>query len=269
MTEAVTGNPPQRPIQAPILRLPLEVRLRIYHFLHTEPKISIYEGYHPRRAEEVVEAGASIRRLAIPSTNASGQREFELVCEDYDWRYLLTCRTINSEAQFFLPQALHLLVRSKHYSVELIPLDVRRRYLPHVQTLSIVGSYPQYYTPFDGGQLPSLKTVHLLDEEVKSRIFQRHHLVSSDGGPSLEEEVALVLGAQDQQFIALSKHKMSLSKTTWWHRWWLHDLLCREEPTSQIQVLVQQHVLINFAREPHPGGPNPLYKAVVMVCFHC
>jgi hypothetical protein len=246
------------------LRAPIEVRLKIYHYLFTEPKISVYDADTPLNPKRVKRAGAYLRRLETEDDppGADQTLAFRLLFEDYDWPYLLTCRKFNDEAQSLLPRMLHLRIMTKQYQVQHIPPDVRRRYLPHIPTLTIAGRFPLYNTVFDGSNLPRLKTLYLLDEGCRSRTVL--HQTLHDQSP--EDRAAQILGALDRSYVARGLQKLNFAKINWWQcgppKPWLHQVLGASLPRT-FQMIVQQCVFIRFELQTnqHTRG----YKWVLLV----
>ena len=179
-----------------------------------------------------------------------------VVHEDYEWRYLLTCKDIHKEAEHILPGMLHLRILVSHFDVQHMPPAVRARYLAHIRILTIVGSYPVYDTIFDGSQLTSLKTVYLRNEGSSSRINQQF----GSGFPPPSPLIARIQGSDDREYIEKGLRKLQVSKLIWWQAEkvrWLHSILDADRPRN-FQLIISQDVRIMFI-EP---VPNPQTRSI-------
>ena len=238
MATASTPIYPNHELPATILGLPIELRMRIYSFLHVKPRITIQDEHDAIAHEAFSKAGTRIRPLLC----GSGSGKFvHVIYEDCDWSYLLTCKTFYGEARHFLPQKLHLSILMTDFQIHHIPPPVRNLYLPLIPTLTIRCRYPVYSTRFDGSRLESLKTLYLLDEGCRSK-FSEHDSCES---PPPAEVLAVIQGAFDHLYIQRGMDKFKTSKMNWWQSGspvWIYRVLNAESQT--FQFVAQQHVFL-------------------------
>ena len=257
MTDATSPSHPDPPGRSPLLELPIELRSRIYSFVHTTPRITIQYGERSDYDEDFYLDEPHTIRISFEGSFLNSTRvkriEFKspspgvpdylfVVHEDYEWRYLLTCKDIHEEAEHILPGMFHLRILVSHFDVQRIPPAVRARYLPHIRILTIVGSYPVYDTIFDGSQLTSLKTVYLRTEGSSSGINQQFSSVF----PPPSSLIARIQGSDDREYIEKGLRKLQVSKLNWWQAErsrWLHTVL-DARPTTQLPV-------DHLTRRPH------------------
>ena len=194
--------------RSPLLELPSELRPRVYSFLHEYPEIT-FEQLDPHYTRDADDQEITrIQRVNFESPYAEALDYLDIIEEDYDWRYLLSCRTIYQEAQYILPQILHLRVRSFFFNIEHIPAAVRARYLPHIPFLTIVAQYPVYHTVFDGSQLRNLKRLCLAHNTGTATV--REHYTCAFPPPA--DVIARIRGACDHEYIQRCLRNIEVSR---------------------------------------------------------
>jgi hypothetical protein len=233
-----------------ILAAPMEVRLRIYQYLHLEqPRISIYDENVPIHLAKLEKSG--VRLIPFENEDSPGIADpkcFTMLLENYEWDYLLTCKKISQEARDILPPLVHLRVLSKHWDLQDIREPARRKYVSRIATLTVAARFPLYNNAFDGSEMKSLEKVFILDADLKSKFIEHH--VDNGNDPLFESVRPKIFGQNDGQFIDRSLRKLHMSKMHWWQcekRAWLHDVLTGNLDVSpRFTVIYQQFIELTF-----------------------
>ncbi len=241
------------------MELPSELRLKIYSLIHENPRITFQHEAHLDHDEATLKAEPHITRISFKSQDPGVPDYLYIVHEEYDWRYLLTCRTVYQEAQHLLPHVLQLRILVYHLDVQHIPLAVRSRYFPHIPILTIIGQFPVYDTFFDGSQLAGLRKLYVQNDGAGT-INQQFDC----GLPPPAHLIARIRGASDREYIEQSLHKIQVSKLNWWKAdksTWLQSVLVEDRPPN-LQLIISQDVRLRFYG-PVLGPKNPVYISLV------
>ena len=111
-------------------------------------------------------------------------------------RFLLTCRTIRSEAQPCLAGSIHLVILNSETEIRQIPKACQQVYLPAIQFLTLSSAYGlrRHGHRFDVRQMPSLKLLTIIEPFEG---LNRYEVVHKD----VNRLVDFVHGDKDEVFI--------------------------------------------------------------------